>query len=81
LTQGELEGVGAGAVEEVAEVELGLSEGGVLVGDEVLGQVAGELLDARAEGFGEAVGLGLLVGGQRRSGHGILSTLTDTCCR
>jgi hypothetical protein len=65
LRQGDLQGLGAGAVDEVAEVELGLSEG-VLAG--TADQQAGDGEDIAGEGLGdvggELLGLGFLFSGQ-----------------
>jgi hypothetical protein len=60
FSQSSVQGVGTEAVEQLAVFELGLSEGGVLIGDVLLGHLTEEGLGARAEGFNELTGLGLL---------------------
>jgi hypothetical protein len=73
----EFVGAGGDEVGEVAELQLGVAEeGGVGSGGEGAGDLGDEVISALAEGVGEFLGEGFLLGGEWGLGHGGL--LGDT---
>src|SRR5207248_7111615 len=65
LSQGQLQGLGAGTQEPVAEWELGLAEGALLVGHEAAGDGEQLIAEGLAEFGGQLLGAGFLLRGQR----------------
>jgi len=70
LSEEGLVGLGAEAVDEVAEVELGVAEeGGLVGGDEGAGDGEEFVVGSLAEGLSELLGLGFAFRGEGGSSH------------
>jgi hypothetical protein len=70
LSEEGLVGLGADAVDEVADLEFGVAEeGGIVGGDEGAGDGEELFIRGLTEGLSELLGLGFPFGGERSGGH------------